>query len=44
MLTIILNAIAVVMLLTCVWFVFDVIMVIRDGRQAKRDFRERKKS
>ena len=33
MLTVILNAVAVVMLLTCLWFVYEVVSAIRDGRQ-----------
>ena len=32
MLTVILNAV-VVMLLTCLWFVYDVITAIHDGRR-----------
>ena len=32
MLTVILNAV-VVMLLTCLWFVYEVVSAIRDGRQ-----------
>ena len=40
MLTIILNAIAVVLAVTCIWFVFEVFMALFEWRRAESTFWE----